>query len=300
MSEGGRRDNWVLFRLTDSVIVVGQPGSVEGKTAAPPVALGVANVSCAPDACQIAGAAVPADFEGTLYALQPRSKDLIETRVTPSYQLNSLRLKALLIEAKDHRLEAINTVGEIAAGGSKLLRSSEDNLDSLAPKAPKASELRTPFTIDLAEARCESEASEACVSAVVRDPAGSSNGKPKVLPDNPTWTYQLTFLDNPKAAGFIARADVAKVHGAMVGSVCRPVRLDLFAAAKSEPTVSLRVLVADPDWLETSPFPTKGAMNFQPLCGIDVQADTVATVGTDALAAAFFSNVAAVRAAQKK
>ena len=307
LREGVRRDNWVLFRLTDSVIVVGASGrsaEMEGgksSMSTPPVSLARETVACGPKLCALATTAAPTDDERAVLALEPRSKRLISTSLSATYQPNSLRLKVLTVEAKDHRLEAINTIGAIALGAAKsTTRTVSDKTEGAEEtEAPAATSLRVPFTIDLADARCAYEKTR-CVSAVIADPAGpDSAGSPRPVPNNPGWSYDLRFIDNPKKSGFVARADLDGVHGAMIGSICRPLLLELKTTAAGAKPVVFTVQVADPEWLETAPFPTKGAVTFQNLCGLDVQADAVVTVGTDALATAFFNNVAAVRASQK-
>ena len=313
LSDGTRRDRWVLFRLTESVIAVGAPGravvDAAGKTIGPgqPLSLGMENIRCDAEGCAapLAAAVAPADYEPSLYALDPRSRNLVETTLTATYNHESLRLKVLTVEAKDHRLEAINTIGAIATGISKetATRSSIDRTETLGAGAkPAQATLHVPFVIDLAEARCQSEAAAGCVSAVVQDPADpTAKGGPHDVPRNPDWTYALRFIDNPRATGLVSRADMPTVHGAMVASICRPAVLQLKPKAFDvTPPLSFRIVVADPDWLKTAPFPTKGALTFQGLCDLDVQAEPVTTVGMDVLATAFFNNIEAVRAAQKR
>ncbi len=305
LSAGVRSDRWVLFRLTDSVIAVGKPGQAEtsggrGKdlALAPPISLNAGQAECTAGGCgPLAAAVAPTDFEGALYGIEPKSRRLVSTEISPTYQPDSLRLKNLAVEAKDHRLEAINTIGAIAAGVTKL---------TAGDRKAGTITLNLPITIDLADARCETGEGGPCVSAVVRDPASPSTaGAPRALPGNTGWTYTLSFLDDPHGSGLTPRSAIERIHGAMVASTCRNAILSLAPPAKADanaaivPPQSLRIELADPDWLQTAPFPTKGSMDFHTLCGIDVVSTAGPQTGTDELASAFFRNVEAVRSAQK-
>jgi hypothetical protein len=306
LGEGARPDSWVLFRLTDSVIAIGTTAKADAAKdgLTPPASLAPAELDCDTDGCgDVAVAVAPADFDGALYAIEPTSRHLVSTSIAPAYQPNSLRLKTLSVEAKDHRLEAINTIGAIATGAAKLGLTGRSTADPTAsPAKPVAKiKLHLPVTIDLADADCEAPEMATCGLAIVADPADPSrHGTPQPLPQNPGWTYTLRFLDNPRASGLVRRAAIGEVHGAMVASTCRPVTIEITRSAGGVAPIELRADLADPDWLQTAPFPAKGAVVFHTLCGIDVQAQATTDIGTDALATAFFNNVQAVRSAQKK
>ena len=78
---------------------------------------------------------------------------MISTTAAPAYFPNSLRLKTLTIEAKDHRLEAINTVAAIASGAARVFAGGADlfNPDPLDDTA----QLVLPVVIPLAAVRCD-------------------------------------------------------------------------------------------------------------------------------------------------
>jgi hypothetical protein len=299
MTAGPAHDDWVPFRLSDSVIVLGIPaksdkddaGAEHGDGYVPPVSLDVATVDftdcnldtgvCAPPDVRIA--AVPTGDTSRVLAIEPRSRQLVSTSVAPAYYPDSLRLKVLTIEAKDHKLEAINTIAAIASGVKGLAA----GLGLAATQSEPVAPLRLPLTIDLAAARA---------AHAVNDPAVPEAATAAPLPGNiGVWTYTLTFLDSPPASGFRAAADVTAVHHAMVGSLCRPARLTLTAVKYPKAPITRDVTLADPAWLMTVPFPAKGALVFAPLCGIDVQPQPVTDIGTDAMANAFFNAVNAIR-----
>ncbi len=279
LGPGARNDKWVPFHLTDSIVVIGAPiAKAADGAAAPPVDLSPVVVRCPGGVCgAVAVAAIPTDFRGVLYGLEPRSRRLVSTILVPSYVSNSLRLKALAVEAKDHRLEAINTVAALASGAARLADKGTDlsNPDPL----DRTAQLILPVTIALADLRCTG-------------PTCRSAATPR-LPRNPTWTYSIEFRDDPAESGLLARQAVDTVHAAMVASACRPVRIMLYQADQKV-TVVLDVEVADPDWLITVPFPTKGAMTFHSLCGVDVQAQAITDIGVDVMATAFVNGVEAV------
>ena len=244
---------------------------------AAPVDLTRTTVRCPHLVCEpIAAAAVPVDFSDALFAIAPQSRHLVSTTAAPAYYPNSLRLKTLTVAAKDHRLEAINAIATLAAGAADLAK---DGMN-LSNGDPTIAQLELPVTIALADLRCT--ASPCALT------------KPPELPRNPGWTYALTWRDDPAAAGLLARARMGEVHGAMVVSACRPARLTLTRAP--DVTVILDVLVADPTWLVTVPFPAKGAMTFHSLCGVDVQPQAVTQVGVDEMAAAFANGVKQIAA----
>jgi hypothetical protein len=303
MTTGTHHDSWVPFRLTDSLIVVGTrpekpsedaSGVARGDVFAPPLSLDAATVDygacdsanvCTPP--DVRAAAIPLGDASRVLAIEPKSRQLVSTSVAPAYYPNSLRLKLLTIEAKDHKLEAISTIAAIASGAKQFtasLTGTPSALDTVAP-------LNLPLTIELAAAR----AANAVIDPAA--PAGAAPPTPAPLPGNTAkWRYTITFADSPAASGFVPVGGITGVHRAMVGSLCRPARLTLYPVlAKPQPPVVLAVVVADPQWLLTVPFPPKGALVFAPLCGIDVQPQPVTEVGTDALANAFFNAVEAIR-----
>ncbi len=312
LSAEPRQGAWTPFRLTDSTVVLGAPAGVKdaaafspddakGERFVPPLSLTPGPITCTAQGCApVAIAVAPTSFEGAVLALEPVSRRLVSTTLSPAYVENSLRLKTLTIEAKDHRVEAINTIGALAASAATIaatVRSTSNPTVFDAPK-PEPVILHVPVTIDLADARCEGADPAGCVPAIAADPARPRAAfATRALAGNPGWTYAFEFLDNPRAEGFLPRADLGGVHSAMVSSTCRPLRVRLVWKDASIPPVVLETSAADPDWLVTVPFPAKGAMVFHSLCGIDVQPQAVTEVGVDAMATAFFNNVKAVRAA---
>ena len=155
MAVGAYRDDAVPFRLTDSSIVIGTTSAMAATDDAgklrvgPPISFDSGSVSCTPGGCPgISAMTAPVEFAEATYALIPRSRRLISTIVTPVYYPNSLRLASLGIEVKDHRLEAINTVGAIVGGFAKLAASA----DQASPPPPFAA-LELPIVIEFADAR---------------------------------------------------------------------------------------------------------------------------------------------------
>jgi hypothetical protein len=269
------------------------------------VSLSATSIACRPESCDpISFAVAPTDSVRPTLAIEPKSRRLITTSLSATYLPNSLRLRVLTIEAKDHRLEAINTVGAIASGAVALGEKGLSNPDPIeaAKKqravSPSLADLKLPVTIALADAKCQGPQEAGCVPAILADPASPpTNARPRALPRNPGWTYSLAFIDNPRADGFLPQAAIGRVHGAVIASICRRAQLRLEHAGVAP--VEGEVVVADPDWLEEAPFPTKGALTFHPLCGVDVQPESVTEITTDQLATAFFNQVSAVHAAQK-
>ena len=279
-------DGWTLFQLTDTVIVVGSPAGVSDSGKAdglsPPVSLSESLQDCTAKGCgRLAVVAAPISADREVLAIEPRTRHLVSASLSATYLPNSLRLKVLTVEAKDHRLEAINTIGALIKGGEALVteRSSGD-ITVQGPTKPVASaQLALPVILDLAEAR-------------------KAQAAPQPLPLNPGWTYRLVFLDDPAALGLLPHDRMAEVHKAMIVSACRKAQLQLIWTAGGVPPVVLETSVADPDWLATYPFPSKGALTFHSLCGVDIQAQAVTEVTTDALATAFFNDVSQLRAGQ--
>ena len=282
-------DAAVPYQLTDSRLVIGVVPAGGGKDI-PPVSLDPVTVVCDGDGCFAAGdapgprqplrlamAVVPIPFAGTVLAIVPSRRGLITISLAPTYFPNSLRLQALVVEAKDHRIEVIDAVGTIARG----LAGAAAGKGMAALRVALPVPLHLPVIVDLARAR----------TALTDDVALSPLG-------NPGWTMAASFLDDPQPAalGFRSRATAGAVHHAVLTSICRPFRLSLIAGAAE---LRFEAAVADPDWLVAIPFPAKGAVILHPLCGADVQAQPVAAIGLDAIAAAFVGNVNAIGAAAK-
>lgn len=266
LADAARADDWVPYALTDTTVAIGTGEPLGGK-----ISLAAAKTECAPDGCDpvIAAVAVPISFEGELLALAPRSRRLISTEISPTYYPDTLRLKTLTVEAKDHTLEAIATVGTVVSGVARLTAGVRAVDDS--------EELKLPLIIDLGDAKAALDT-------------------PRPLPGNPGWTMRARFTDRPPGqAGFLARADRGRVHNALLTSICRPLRLELQRGSVVVP-VTLRV--ADPDWLVAIPFPAKGSLTLHPMCGADVQAQPVTRVTADKIAETLFAQVEAVRAAR--
>jgi hypothetical protein len=218
--------------------------------------------------------AAPIDDERQLLGVQPLEPWLMETSLAAAYQPNSLRLKSLSVAVTDHRLEAINALGVVASGlRTALAPQSEEQARGADEAAPQP--LALPLTLDLAWLKR------------ARDWTA--------IPAAPGWEARAAFLDTPGAQGFIARADLSRVHGAAVSSTCRALALDIRSLGQAE--LSYVVRVADPDWLTPIPLPRAGAVVFQPLCGADVQAEKSVAIGADALAQAVFTQVGEIRAA---
>lgn len=279
LAAGSHPDTWTLFQLTDTVMVVGSPTGVSDSGKAdglsPPVSLSDSSMDCTDKGCgRLAVVAVPISSDRELLAIEPRTRHLVSTSLSATYLPNSLRLKVLSIEAKDHRLEAINTLGALIKGG-EALATARSSGDATATRH----RLVLPVILDLADAR-------------------KAQATPQRLPLNSDWTYQLTFLDDPAGLGLVPHDRMGEVHKAMIVSACRRVRLRLAWADGGAPAVVLETSVADPEWLATYPFPSKGALTFHSLCGVDIQAQAVTDVTTDALATAFFNDVSQLRASK--
>lgn len=289
--KAGAGDAGVPYQLTDSRLVIGLVPTGNDKDPVPPISLDPVTMGCNAVGCypigpaagaapvRLAMAVVPIPFGGAVFAIHPRRQGLITTSLAPTYFPNSLRLQALAIEAKDHRIEVINAVGTIARGlasvaaGKAFANFTESN---------KLVELHLPIIIDLARARTALENNVAIAPAT-----------------NPGWEMAADFLDPvaPAALGFRARAAAATVHHGIVTSVCRRFRLSLRYAPGID--IALDADVADPEWLVTIPFPPKGIVTFHSLCGADVQSQAVAQIGVDQIASAFVNNVNAIGAAAK-
>ncbi len=278
LADRPRRDNWVAYALTDTIVTIGTkapPG--DGKAGQPPISLAERPLQCdAGGGCgkTLAAVAVPTDFAGEVLALEPRSRNLVSTAIAPTYVGDSLRLRKLTVEARDHRIEAINAIGAIAVGTAKLVGG--DRSGGQATAAPPT--LYLPVLLTLAQAK-------------------AAIGKSLPLPGQEGWTYAAAFRDDPAAAGFLPRRARTTIHEAFVTSVCRPLHLTLTGGGGVP--ISFDVTVADPDWLMTIPLPAKGAIVPHALCGADVETEAVTTVGVDAIAEAFFAQVGALQAALK-
>lgn len=280
-------DASVPYQLTDLRLVIGLvPTGDKG----PPVSLDPVTVHCVASVCRagtspdspavrLAMAVVPIPFAAVVYTIAPRRRGLVTTSLAPTYYPNSLRLQALAVEAKDHRLEVINAVGTIARGAASL--AAKGGMSALTASATTA-DLALPIVIDLQRAK------GALTDTIALDPIA-----------NPGWDLVTYFGDKgapPKDLGFREREAVGTVHHAVVTSVCRPFHLRL---VNSPVQLNFEATVADPDWLATVPFPPKGIVTFHSLCGADVQSQAVAEIGVDAIAAAFVSNVGAIAAAAR-
>jgi hypothetical protein len=280
LDESRRADNWVPYRLTDTTVVVGGPAReglapAEGSRPSEPLSLEPVMVTCASGACTPTPVAVaaPIDAEGKILALAPKARDFVSTSLAPTYWPNSLRLKMLSIEVRDHKLEAIAAAGSIAAGIGKMAAGGMGRDSKTVAAAPR--ELALPVVLDLS-----------FLKTAIDDWAD--------LPDRPGWQVRATFLDDPKAEGFLPRAAAGTVHSAILTSTCRPMKIEI---GDRKQDIVFRVRVADPDWLTPIPLPPVGAVVMHPLCGADVQEQKVVEVGVDSLAQAFFAQVEAVRAA---
>jgi hypothetical protein len=292
------RDNWIPFRLTDSTIVLGAaqapPAMSDPVAIASPIGLERLVVTCQIDTgCDgnVAAMVAPIDDADAVYAIEPRSKNFVSTRIAPTYVRDSLRLVELAVEVKDHRLEVIKTIGALVSGGAALIGGGGAENQGKAAGA----ELALPVVIDLDAARAPADPGAVCRPGGPALPCHE-------LPRNAGWSYRLVFLDDAAADGFRPRSDITRVEGAMVASVCRRARLAIDytpAGGSPVPMVTLALRVADPEYLMTMPMPAKGQLRFHRLCGIDMARESVTEVGIDEMAAAAIaSGVAAVRAAQ--
>ena len=282
LSESRHADSWVLYRLTDTTVVIGAAaksadrpaaGAAEGDRPGAPISLDESDATCANGACTpgLAAIAAPIDAAGDVFALQPRSRNLVSTAISAAYWPNSLRLKTLSVEVRDHKLEAINAIGALAVGVGKMAATGGARDQAGADADRKV--LHLPIVLDLAELKTAQHR----------------------LAGNPDWFVKARFLDEPIAkTGFIPRAAAGTVHAAILTSTCRPLEIKILDLKKE--TIVFRVRVADPDWLTPIPLPAVGAVVMAPLCGGDVQGQKVVEVGVDQLAQAFFSQVEAVRA----
>lgn len=222
---------------------------------------------------------MPTAFSGTVLTIDTRRRGLVTTSLAPTYFPNSLRLQALAIEAKDHRIEVINAVGTIARAVAGLASGKAFANDR---SEPVLATLHLPVIIDLARAKTALTTNVALSAAT-----------------QPGWEVATDFLDKaaqPAALGFRRRDDAAAVHHAILTSICRPLRLRL---VNGPADLRFEAQIADPDWLVAIPFPAKGTVAFHALCGAVIQAQPVAEIGVDAIAAAFVANVNAIGAAAK-
>lgn len=267
----------VPYQLTGTLIVVGAARLPSAEEPAP-LALAPSRAFCSARGCfadaeqtvpiALAAVAVPVADAGRILAVHARDRRFVKTALSPTYFANSLRLRTLTVEATDHRLEAINTVGTIVAGLAKL---AAGNL-RLAQARRIDGGLRLPLTVRLGAVRG---------GGAVDLSGGGSAG----------WSAHGRFETDAAALGLMPVARAGDVHAAMLTSSCRPFTLTL---SSGEATIAMSLTVADPEWLYAIPFPPKGAVVFAPLCGADVQPQPVTRVGADALAEAFFAQVRAV------
>jgi hypothetical protein len=283
LHDGRRADNWVLYRLTDTTIVVGVPAAKDGLTPAEgsrpsqPLSLEAATAKCESGVCTPAPVAVaaPIDDDGKILALAPKTRDLVTTYLAPTYWPNSLRLKLLSIEVHDHKLEAIAAVGSIAAGVGKMAATGGARDAKVADTDKR--ELLLPVILDLPVLK----------KLAVKDWMD--------LPGQPGWHVRAKFLDDPETEGFLPRDQAPSVHAAILTSTCRPMSIQISDRKLEE--IDFLVSVADPDWLTPIPLPPIGAVAMHPLCGADVQNQKVVEVGVDQEAQSFFTQVQAVRTA---
>lgn len=304
-------DPGVPYQLTTTRIVIGIASDPKPLTGGaddvprPPVSLAPASVTCTGERCvdsdgkpaSLAIVAVPMpDRDTGLLALRPRARRFVSTTIAPTYFPNTLRLMTLTVEAKDHRMEVIKTLGVIARGAAKLAGVAVQGANRLGTPV----RLDLPVAIDLADTM---SARRGFLQCAVKLPG---NGE--------RWTSSGQWLDTQETcfdgtgspdvrtpAGLLPRTQAGLVHGAILTSACRPLRLTLAGAnfvggqPSGSASVTLDIAVADPRWLVAVPFPAKGTMVFHALCGADVKADAVAEVGVDELAQQFYTEVASLR-----
>lgn len=306
----------IPFRLTDSVIALGAPADsapTDAKGLKPPVSLARHYVVCgfgvdgrAPPLCQfdIVPFVAPVDFAGAVFAVQPQSRTFVETRLAATYLPDSLRLAELAVAVKDHRVEVINAIGTLAAAAAGAMeplpqragQPDDDRTDTTTPPAPRPIEatLVLPVIID-ADDRRDAQETGQCLAAAVPRGAGPCHS----LPRNPGWSYRLSWADDPGAQGLLPRSRLPGLRNAMVASACRPARLELYASLSNgllARVMTLRLSLADPDWLIAMPLPPKGQLAFHPLCGMDMKREDAAEIGADAMATALYNQVRTLRA----
>ncbi len=295
LSDTPRTDAAVTYALTDSIIVIGAngpPAPPASHESVVPVDLTAKSAVCTAGGCEpgLSAVATPTDFTGEYLAIVPRSRHFVSTVLSPTYVDNSLRLKTLTIEVKDHRVQVINAFGAVASGliGIASGRAVGGENQVKVAAAPIQAPIALPIVIDLAAAR-----------KALKAP----------LPGNPDWKYTARFAvnDDPEKSGFLPRARRVEVHGALLTSICRRLKVELAhytpkanansAAVADGLTIKLDVTVADPEFLMTVPLPVKGAVTPHALCGADVQPQPVTEIGVDDIANAFAKQVQAIRAA---
>lgn len=272
LSDRPRSDRWIPYELTDTRIAIGLAAEKL------PIDLTPQTITCTANACTVDHAPVrlvafgsPISFTGEILAIDPRSRHFVETALSPAYFDGSLRLRTLDVEVRDHRLEAINTIGAIVSGAAKIAGGGM----AMAGES-MGLDLDLPIVIDLAALK-------------------AAGDRPAPLPGNPGWTYQARFSDgDPAARGLLSRDQRGGVHGAILTAACRPMRIVL---SSGDIKVPLTVTVADPEWLVSVPLPRKGTVSFHPLCGVDIQPGADTTTGTDVLAEALFKQIDAVHGA---
>lgn len=304
----------IPFRLTDSVIALGVPASTDaavttaGASLQPPLSLDEQTLECrfglaglAPPVCgsRVVPLVAPVEFADATYAVQPKARRFVETRLAASYVPNSLRLAELAVAVKDHRVEVINAIGTLAAAAAGApvasdQRGGDDADDTEKPKPPpeQMAKLVLPVIIEAED---------------LRDPAPTGSCPPAagachVLPRNPAWSYRLVRADRPDAQGLLPRARLPGLRDAMVASACRPARLDIYATLPNgvvAPVFSFRLSLADPDWLVAMPLPPKGQLAFHPLCGMDMKREEATEVGADAMATALYNQVQTLRSGNR-
>ena len=271
-------DGAVPYQLTDTSLVIGVATDAKAES---PISLEPVTAQCDAKGCTVAGkpvrlavVAAPVAFAGQVLTLTPRARRFVSTTIAPVYYPDSLRLRVLTVEAKDHRVEFITAVGTTV----RALAGVAKDVGFGAPVVPKVANLSLPVIVDLTTLK----------------PAIAAK---LPLPLSEDWQLAGVFGDDPAALGFRGLETAVGVHGGIATSICRPLALTLDSGHGA--TLRFRVQVADPDWLEVIPFPPKGSVTLHPLCGADVSADAVAEVGVDALAQAFLTQVEGVRAAVK-
>ena len=292
LSDRPAGDGGVPFQLTDTRLVVGlvPPDPANASDPVPPVSLDPVTVDCDIAGCYMPGtrgvsrkplrlaiAAVPIPFAGTIMTIDPRRRGLVTTALAPTYYANSLRLKTLSVEVRDHRVEAINAVGGIVRGiVSAAGQAGMSNDEGVAATVA----LRLPVVVDLRDAVTALDTNTPLPGNVVQ------------------WEMAAAFLDRPgrPGLGYLPRGDAATVHQGMVTSACRRFVLSLRSGMIG---LDFSTIVADPDWLIAIPLPSKGTLSFHTLCGADVAAQPIDEIGADKIAAAFVANVEAIGVAAK-
>jgi hypothetical protein len=320
------QDTGIPFQLTASRIVIAPAPDKVGELPD----MSDRTLFCTPDVCldidptapaskgkvakpvPLVAVVVPIDSVGPTLRIAPRDGRFVRTTLSPTYQMNSLRLRELSVSATDRRLQAIRAIGAVANGVVDLVRGPGNSGPDREVAALRPLPLRLPLLVDLDTRRPAPPETTAPAADGAAPSAPASPGPPgswtaSTPGSSEDWNVVVTVLASANRDSLLPADRAGEVRDALLTSSCQPAEVRLVAtppwnedAPVARPTFVFPVVLADPSRLLAIPFPTKGAMILHPLCGADVRAEPVTEVGIDELAEAFFAQARQLRAGLAK